>query len=131
MNVRNCRKCGKIFNYVVGPTICPGCREKMEAKFADVKEFVRDNRGASIPEISEACEVEPQQIQQWIREERLVFAEDSPIGIECEGCGSMIKTGRYCDKCKIAITQGFNPTPKVEKKEVQRATKENPKMRYL
>jgi len=131
MNVRNCRKCGKIFNYVVGPTICPSCREKMEAKFAEVKEFVRDNKGASIPEISEKCDIETQQIQQWIREERLVFAEDSPLGIECEGCGTMIKTGRYCDKCKAAITQGFNPVKKVEKAEPKKPTKENPKMRFL
>ena len=131
MNVRNCRKCGKIFNYVVGPSICPSCREKMEVKFAEVKEFVRDNKGASIPEISEKCDIETQQIQQWIREERLVFSEDSPLGIECEGCGTMIKTGRFCDKCKVAITQGFNPVKKVEKPEPKKATKENPKMRFL
>lgn len=131
MNVRNCRKCGRIFNYVIGATICPSCREKLEEKFADVKEYVRENKGANIPEISRACDVEVQQIQQWIREERLVFAEDSPLGIECEGCGTMIKTGRYCDKCKLAITQGFNPVQPVEKKEIHKDRRESSKMRYL
>ncbi|MDD2970598.1 MAG: flagellar protein [Lachnospiraceae bacterium] len=131
MNVRNCRKCGRIYNYVVGPNICPSCREKMEAKFSEVKEFVRENKGANIPEISEHCDIETSQIQQWIREERLVFAEDSPLGIECEGCGTMIKTGRYCDKCKAALTQGFNPTSKKEKSQRKTDPRENPKMRFL
>ena len=30
MNVRNCRKCGKIFNYIAGPFVCPACREELE-----------------------------------------------------------------------------------------------------
>ena len=32
MNVRNCRKCGAIFNYVMGPIMCPACRDALEAK---------------------------------------------------------------------------------------------------
>ena len=30
MNVRNCRKCGKLFNHIMGAPICPACREKLE-----------------------------------------------------------------------------------------------------
>ncbi|MDD3204252.1 MAG: flagellar protein [Lachnospiraceae bacterium] len=131
MNVRNCRKCGKIFNYAVGPIICPNCREKMEEVFQDVKKFVQDNKNVGIPEISEACEVEPAQIQQWIREERLVFADDSPIGIPCESCGCMIKAGRYCDKCKAEITKGFNPTVKREEALRPQKQSERAKMRFL
>ena len=29
-DIRNCRICGKIFNYVVGPVVCPRCKEKLE-----------------------------------------------------------------------------------------------------
>ena len=36
--------CGHIFNYVAGPFLCPHCREKMEAKFQEVKEYIRNNR---------------------------------------------------------------------------------------
>ena len=42
MNVRNCRVCGRIFNYVAGPGICQKCREESEAKFQDVKKFIQD-----------------------------------------------------------------------------------------
>ena len=44
MNVRNCRKCGKIFNYVSGLPICPACRDEAEKKFQVVKKFIREIR---------------------------------------------------------------------------------------
>ena len=108
MNVRNCKKCGKIFNYIGGLPICPACKEEEEKKFETVKEYIGDHPRADIPEISKECEVETQQINQWIREERLTFTDDSPIGIQCERCGAIIKTGRFCDKCRYEMTHGLN-----------------------
>lgn len=134
MDVRNCRKCGKIFNYVLGVPICQACKEKAEEKFQEVKEFIRDNKGASIPEISETCEVETSQIHQWIREERLVFADDSPIGINCENCGTMIKTGRFCDKCKAEMVNNLKSSirkPEMPRPEPQKRKSEKEKMRFL
>ena len=133
MEVRNCRKCGRIFNYVAGMPICPMCREKTEAKFQEVKEYIRANEGAGIPQISEECDVEDTQIHQWIREERLVFSDNSPVGINCENCGAMIKTGRFCDKCKAQMINGLNNS--IRQKPVERPEKrdprDNPKMRFL
>lgn len=100
MNVKNCRKCGKMFNYVSGMPICPACKEHAEAQFQAVKKYVQDHKTATIPEIVEDCGVDAKQIQQWVREERLFFTEDSPVKINCEICGATISTGRYCDKCK-------------------------------
>ena len=51
--------------------------------------------------------MEPAQIRQWIREDRLQFAEDSPIRIPCEKCGTMIRSGRFCEKCTMEMTNGF------------------------
>ena len=133
MDVRNCRKCGRIFNYVAGIPICPACRERIEAKFQEVKDFIRENKGAGIPEISKTCGVETSQIHQWIREERLVFADDSPIGINCENCNATIKTGRFCEKCKAGMINNLKssitqPKPQAP---VHKDTKDNPRMRYL
>ena len=69
MNVRNCRKCGKLFNYISGPSWCPACREQMETKFQEVKEYIRENPGVFVQQVAEACDVEPSQINQWLREE--------------------------------------------------------------
>lgn len=134
MDVRNCRKCGRIFNYVLGVPICPACREKAEEKFQEVKDYIRENKGATIPEISEACQVETSQIHQWIREERLVFSDDSPIGINCENCDAMIKTGRFCEKCKAEMVNSLRSSikkPEAPKPEPQRRRSEKEKMRYL
>ena len=30
MNVVNCRRCGRLFNYVAGKYICPACKEALE-----------------------------------------------------------------------------------------------------
>ena len=104
MNVRNCKVCGRIFNSVLGPVICPRCKDAREEKFQEVKKYVEDHKGADILEVAENCDVEPNQIRQWIREERLQFADDSPIKIACESCGTMIRSGRFC---KAEMTSGF------------------------
>ena len=67
MNVRNCRLCGRIYNYVAGPNICPNCRDGMEAKFQEVKEYIREHKGCGIQEVADACNVETGQIRQWLR----------------------------------------------------------------
>ena len=135
MNVRNCRKCGRIFNYVLGPIMCPKCREDQEAKFQEVKKYVQEHQGADIIEVSEECDVDPGQIRQWIREERLQFADDSPIRIPCERCGTMIRAGRFCDKCKLDMTNGFKNAmgqDKPREPEVKPAMgRDRDKMRFL
>ena len=46
MNVRNCKKCNRIFNYIAGPTICPACKEDLEKKFQkDPVSFFNSQRG--------------------------------------------------------------------------------------
>lgn len=134
MNVKNCRKCGKIFNYIAGPQICPACAEAIETKFQEVKEYIRNNgRTATIPQVAEACEVEVNQIRQWVREERLTFGDDSPMGIECESCGETIKSGRFCEKCKNDMAKGLIDAAGLNKKQekVERATREVARMRFL
>ena len=96
------RKCRERQNGRIGYgcNLCPSCIKQLEDKFVEIKEYIRDNKVASISEISDKFEVSTKQIEQWVREERLCFADDSPIGLQCECCGATIKTGRYCDKCK-------------------------------
>lgn len=108
MEVKTCKRCKKFFNYIVGPYICPVCKEKIEQDFQAVKKYIDENTGADIKEVAEACEVDPQQIRQWIREERLQFSADSMVGLNCERCGAMVRSGRFCDKCKTNLTTNLN-----------------------
>lgn len=135
MNVVNCRKCGKLFNYIAGPKVCPMCKEALEAKFQEVKRYIQQHGRCSMNEVCEACEVDTQQIQNWIRQERLQFSEDSPIRVACETCGTMIGSGRFCAKCRDDMARNLNNmmTKNVEelKKEPHRKPDNKNRMRFL
>lgn len=134
MNVRNCRSCGCIFNYVAGQVICPACREKLEKKFQEVKEYIRENKGVGIQQVAEACEVDQGQIRQWLREERLELSEDSAAYLRCESCGKSIRTGRFCEKCSFEMKKGLQEVLKSNRPAEQKPTKtdgDGAKMRYL
>lgn len=134
MEVRTCRSCGRMFNYVSGRTVCPACADKLEKKFQEVKQYVRETPHATLQEISDTIGVSVKQLKQWVREERLCFSDDSPVGLECENCGAMIKTGRYCSECKTRLNTSLSsmidkkPEPAVEKKSFN---DHKNKMRYL
>ena len=135
MNVKNCRGCGKIFNYITGPKLCPGCRQGLEEKFQRVKTYIRENPGVGIRQVSEECVVETSLINQWLKDERLELSESSSLLLNCESCGQPIRTGRYCDKCKMSMSQTLrsvmrgadSATPAAP----ARASKDNAKMRFL
>ena len=134
MDVKNCRVCKRLFNYIGGQPICPQCREELEKKFQEVKKYLFDNRGANIQTVCENCDVEESTVRQWIREERLEFSSGINIGITCETCGAPISTGRFCEKCKASMINTLNEAsrrpeaaaPKIEKPQ----SREN-RMRFL
>lgn len=132
MEVKNCKACGKLFNVMASERICPDCQKKLEDKFQEVKSYLEDNPNSSVDAVSEATKVPTKQIRQWVREERLIFADGSVSGIECEQCGTMIRTGRYCDMCKAAISNNLmsaiNKPKPVERKKPER---EKDRMRFL
>lgn len=133
MEVRNCKGCGKLFNYLSGPPLCPTCAQALDEKFEVVKEYVYDHPRVGMQEVSEELEVPIAQIRQWIREERLAFAEDSMIGLECESCGITIKTGRYCKSCKEKLAKGLTNlyAEKTPAQQKPKDLKDNPRMRFL
>ena len=110
MNLRNCARCGKMFNYIGGQPICENCKKAVEEDFQKVKQYIVDNPRAGLKQIAEDNKVTTKQIQQWIREERLMFTSDSPLQIQCENCGAQIQTGRYCAKCKSSMANNLNNT---------------------
>mgnify|MGYP003593124126 FL=1 len=120
MNLRNCSRCGKMFNYIAGPIMCENCKKELEEDFQKVKKYITDNPTASLKQITDDNNVKTSQIREWIREERLMFAKESPIQLTCENCGAPIQTGRYCAKCKGTMANGLNnafakPKPELKK----------------
>lgn len=133
MEVRTCKRCGSLFNYMGGGMpLCAACNKALEAKFQEVKQYIYDHPEANIKEVAEDNEVSVSIIKKWVREERLTFAKGSAVGIECERCGKTILTGRFCEECKRNVIDSFTeqyktPEPKVAKKK----TSDSAKMRFL
>ena len=132
MDVRNCKMCTKLFNYLGGQPLCPECIKELDVKFDEVKAYVYDHPGESMQVVAEACEVSVGQIKRWVREERLAFSEESQVGLECESCGRMVRTGRFCDQCKSQMQKSFESVqPKAKLVEPKKKNSEAPKMRFL
>ena len=97
--VKNCRRCRKIFMYSLGPQICDACKKLDDEEFEKVRLFVRDFPGATAQEVSKETGVPTHLIYRFLKEGRLEVAESSPIALLCENCGSRIKSGRFCITC--------------------------------
>lgn len=128
MEVKTCKKCGRLFNYLGGQRICPVCKDEIEKQFIKVRDYVRAHPKTSLHQIAVDNEVSIEQINQWIREERLEFSKDSPVTLYCENCGAPIRTGRFCQKCKSTMANDLNdafrkpeaPAPKKREPETDR-----------
>ena len=133
MDVRNCKSCGRLINYMGGAPLCTSCQKKLEEKFQEVKEYLNENPNSSIHKVAEEVDVSVKQIKQWVREERLTFSEDSVQGIDCENCGRMIRTGRFCESCKQSLASTLRSALDTPKSfDVQhRNGKDKDRMRFL
>lgn len=134
MDVRSCRSCGRLFNYLQGAYICPVCKKKLEEKFVEVRDYIREHETATMKQISEDNDISIKQIKQWVREERLTFTENSPVGIECETCGGMIRTGRFCNKCKVNMATNLKKMyemPPMDDEDKGVRGKDKDRMRFL
>lgn len=97
--VRNCRRCKKIFMFVTGPQLCDACKKLEEEEFERVRSFLKEFPGATIQEVARETDVPTQQIYKYLKEGRLEVAENSPIALQCENCGVRVKSGRFCINC--------------------------------
>ena len=103
--IKYCRECRKIFQYVTGPVLCPVCRKKDEEEFEKVRKFLREFPGANMQEVSDNTGVSPAKISRWLKEERLEVSEDSPVALNCEKCGVRIRSGRFCVECSKGLAR--------------------------
>lgn len=117
----------------MGPIMCPQCKDALEEDFKKVKAYIAEHNGCGIHEVAKECEVDINLIQQWLREERLQFSEGSQISLFCESCGQPIRSGRFCDKCKANMVNGFQQAtrPATAPPPAKKEERESPRMRFL
>ena len=115
MEMRNCKKCGRVFSSF-GDKICPDCKREEDELFTRVKEYIYDHPHASIKEVAEETEVEEDIILRFMREGRIEVADDSLSTLTCEKCGAAIRTGRYCANCQKQLVGGLSAAMELSKK---------------
>lgn len=134
-DVRNCRKCGKLYNYIGGAPICPRCKELEEEDFKRIKEYLYENPGASLTEVSTELDVSVELIRRFLKEGRLeITNENGNLVLECENCGKSIKSGRFCSECERELASGFRSAAQQIKSELNSQISSGSKsfgMRYL
>ncbi len=96
-----CRRCRKVYDTnVLGSVYCHSCYAIEEEKYQMVRELVKANPGIGIGKVSQETGLSTRQIIKYVKEERLEFVGASAAYLTCEDCGTKIKTGRYCTKCR-------------------------------
>ena len=135
-DVRNCRKCGKLYNYIGGVPKCPQCKELEEEDFKRVKQYLYENPGASLTQVSTELEVSIELIRRFLKDGRLeITNEEGNMILECENCGKSISSGRYCQECERNLASGLRSAASQIKSELDSQSADaNSKsfgMRYL
>lgn len=135
-DVRNCRKCGKIFSYMGGPPICPVCKQGEEEDFKNIKDYLYKNIGASLTQVAVDLDISVEKIKRFLKEGRLeITTEDGNLFLECESCGKSIRSGKFCSDCERNLASGFKSTAGQMKNELDSSAAEAARkaigMRYL
>lgn len=118
-DLRNCRRCGKMFNSLNSSPICNPCKKEDEEVFKQVKEYLYENPRASLTEIANDLEINVNRIKGYIRDGRLEILEGSNLVLDCQRCGTSIKSGKLCKECSKGLTNELSESGKALAKEVK------------
>jgi flagellar operon protein (TIGR03826 family) len=130
MNLKNCSRCGRVYNYD-GFRICFNCRKDDEKDFQRIKAYLLEYPGANISEVSEGTGIDSKKIISFLREGRLEIAEGGNLILECEKCGTSIRTGRFCEKCANNIQRELGHVVNMEIAKRNPAAKKEEKFRVV
>ncbi|MCD1260851.1 flagellar protein [Paenibacillus athensensis] len=124
MNVANCPRCGRIF--VKGfNEVCPNCIKEVDMQYEKCLKFLRDNRGATINELSEATEVTVRQITKFIREGRISIVNAPNMSYPCEVCGVSIRENTICDSCRSKLAKDVSNQREDDQRKQEQQAKDN------
>lgn len=137
MEVRTCRKCGRLFNYIgSGEEVCAFCKANEDEVFKKVKDYLYEHKGVGFYELKEATEVDAEMLRKWLKEGRIEFAKGVESGLVCERCGEPIPSGRYCEKCKAEMAGDLKSVypekaKELAEKNIKARQEERERMRFL
>lgn len=108
MELRNCRRCGKLFAFAREP-ICPDCQAEDERALALIKDYLASHPQATTVEVSEQTGVPLDRVLSFLRAGRLEMRQQASPGgtpaLTCRSCGKPIDSGRFCRDCAEALAK--------------------------
>ncbi|MDW7663174.1 MAG: MerR family transcriptional regulator [Bacillota bacterium] len=104
--LKNCKKCGRLFQADNGVSLCSRCNEDIDDEFTRVREYIYDNPSSSVKDVSSGTGVHTDAILKWIREGKIVLGSNSNIAF-CERCGEPTTGSRFCPKCVKDLATGL------------------------
>lgn len=131
-DVRNCRRCGKIFNYLGGEILCPVCKQQDEEDFKRVKDYLYEYPGATMSQIATDLEISVEKIKRYLRQGRLeIIGNEGNLILECEMCGKSIKSGRYCDICEKELSGNLKSLADKMSRDISQTIDSSGKLKFL
>lgn len=124
MNVANCPRCGRIFVKGLNE-ICPNCKKEIDLQYEKCLKFLRDNRGTTINELSEATEITIRQITKFIREGRISLLNAPNMSYPCEVCGTLIRDNTICESCRSKLARDVTNSNEDEVRRQEQARQDN------
>ncbi len=107
----SCKNCGRIINSDFQNRICPQCESKSKDEFYRVKQFIRNNSGVNVSDVSDNCGVSVNQIKVWVGEEKLAYSKGKNMKvINCKNCGKIFNYSfgeKICTSCKKKMDDDF------------------------
>jgi len=65
--VKNCRKCNMVFSTYVGDDLCKQCEIDEEETYKTIRDFICDNPGISIYDLSVKLNISIRRVEQFVR----------------------------------------------------------------
>jgi flagellar operon protein (TIGR03826 family) len=107
MNLDNCPRCGRLYvkNLM---ELCQPCIKELEHEYETCVNYLRENRGTNIQELSDATGISIKEITRFIREGRISIANAPNMMYPCEVCGTLIREGHMCDSCRTRLRKDLS-----------------------
>ncbi|WP_339804541.1 TIGR03826 family flagellar region protein [Paenibacillus sp. FSL R5-0744] len=111
MNLDNCPRCGRLFvKNLMG--LCQPCIKELEHEYEICVDYLRENKGTNIQELSDATGISIKEITRFIREGRISIANAPNMMYPCEVCGTLIRDGHMCDSCRSRLRKDLSNAAK-------------------
>jgi len=126
MGLSYCPRCGRLFARGIRD-VCNTCVENIEKEYEMCVEYLKEHKGATINEVSEATEVSVKQIAKFIREGRISTENMPNLSVPCEVCGLPIQEGTMCLSCRNKLQRELRNLNRDSAQTASRSSADDPR----